>query len=237
MTAFTITWNSAFEAVPANGDDASEGALRVRQLKNSISERFEVDHSYAGDVDDGAHKKITFVDPLGAKPTQANDESYLYTKDVSATSELFFEDEAGNEVQLTSAGSSTGDIFASADEILWRGATVPSGYSVQAYDDELIRIISSATSSYPSGGSNAASVKLNASVTSGNQNANHGHTFSDSYTIPNESPALVAASGGAFNLADRVVSISGTTGNQNANHGHATNLNIKYRSFNVIRKA
>ena len=24
MTAFTITWNSAFEAVPANGDDASE---------------------------------------------------------------------------------------------------------------------------------------------------------------------------------------------------------------------
>ena len=104
MTTFTRTWNAAYEQTPADTDQASEGAERIRDLKNDISERVEVDHSYAGDVDDGMHKKVTFVDPLGAKPTQANDETYLYTKDVSGTSELFFEDEAGNEVQLTAGG-------------------------------------------------------------------------------------------------------------------------------------
>ena len=105
MTTFTSTWNTAYEAVPADSEDANLGASRIRDFKVAFSERFEIDHSLAGDTDDGYHKQITFVDPLGAKPTQADDQSYLYSKDVSGTSELFFEDEAGNEVQLTSGGA------------------------------------------------------------------------------------------------------------------------------------
>lgn len=108
MTTFTRTWNTAYEALPPDSENASQGAQRIRNLRTDIRERLEVDHSYAGDTDDGAHKQVTFVDPLGAKPTQANDESYLYTKDVSATSELFYEDESGNEVQLTVGGKIEG---------------------------------------------------------------------------------------------------------------------------------
>lgn len=105
MTTFTRTWDSAYEAIPADSDDASEGASRIRQTRVDVGERLVVDHSWAGDANDGMHKQITLVDPLGAKPTQANDETYIYSKDVSGTAELFFEDEAGNEVQLTEGGA------------------------------------------------------------------------------------------------------------------------------------
>jgi len=104
MTVFTRTWDAAYEALPADNDDLTEGASRIRYMRVDVGERLTVDHSWAGDVDDGTHIKVTLTDPLAAKPTQANDETYLYSKDVSATAELFFEDEAGNETQLSNAG-------------------------------------------------------------------------------------------------------------------------------------
>lgn len=110
MTTFTRTWDASYEASPADSQNASQGATRIREIKNDVSERLEVDHSWAGDTDDGAHLKVTFVDPLAVKPVQANDETYIYTKDVSGTSELFFEDEAGNEIQLSAALVSTNNL-------------------------------------------------------------------------------------------------------------------------------
>lgn len=104
MTVFTRVWDAAYEANPPDTQKAKLGATRIKETRTDTRERLEVDHSWAGDVDDGMHKKVTFVDPLAVKPTQANDETYLYSKDVAGTAELFFEDEAGNEVQLTSGG-------------------------------------------------------------------------------------------------------------------------------------
>lgn len=40
--AFSLTWNAAFEADPADTDQLSEGALRLRNLKEAIRERMEV---------------------------------------------------------------------------------------------------------------------------------------------------------------------------------------------------
>lgn len=54
MTTFTETWNSAFKASPADTDQRSDGANKIRQLKNAITERMEVAHKWAGDADDGA---------------------------------------------------------------------------------------------------------------------------------------------------------------------------------------
>lgn len=105
MTVFTRVWDAAYEAIPPDNQNVSQGASRIRNTRADVGERLVVDHSWAGDVDDGMHKQVTLVDPLGAKPTQANDETYIYSKDVGGTAELFFEDEAGNEIQLTSAGS------------------------------------------------------------------------------------------------------------------------------------
>ncbi len=62
MTVFTQTWNAAFEALPADGNNISEGAQRIRNHRKAVRERLEVDHSWAGDIYDGFHKKITVIE-------------------------------------------------------------------------------------------------------------------------------------------------------------------------------
>lgn len=104
MTSFTRTWNTAYEAQPADNENISLGAGRIRDLKADIQERLEVDHHHAGDANDGAHKKITLFTPLGADPATVANTGFLYTKDVNAQVELFWKDEAGNVVQLTEVG-------------------------------------------------------------------------------------------------------------------------------------
>ena len=76
----------------------------MRQLRKAVRERAEIDHSWAGDGDDGKHKQISFVNPLGGDPSTVTDEGFLYTKNVSSVVELFWKDEAGNVLQLTAVG-------------------------------------------------------------------------------------------------------------------------------------
>ncbi len=104
MTVFTSTWDAAFEAIPADTEARSLGASRIRQTKVAVQERGEVDHSWAGDADDGTHKQVTFVNPLGGDPSTVADQGYLYTKNVSSVVELFWKDESGNVLQLTAGG-------------------------------------------------------------------------------------------------------------------------------------
>lgn len=88
--AHTRTWNAAYEADPADGDAASGGALDIRQVKQDIRERLDIDHYFdiAGtDADHGFHQKVTFQAPI-ASPTIANDQSALYKKTGDKVAEL-----------------------------------------------------------------------------------------------------------------------------------------------------
>lgn len=105
--AFSRTWNAAYEAQPADTENISLGAGRIRDLKSDLQERLEIDHSHAGDADDGKHKQVTFLVPLGADPANIADHGFLYTKDVNSKVELFWEDEDGSVLQITSAGALT----------------------------------------------------------------------------------------------------------------------------------
>lgn len=105
--AYTDTWNAAFEASPADSDNVSEGAERMRDLKVAVSERLDEDHYFdtAGtDADHGEHRKITFHAPISTPSNVAN-KAFLYSKDVSSKTELHWEDEDGDEVQLTAGGA------------------------------------------------------------------------------------------------------------------------------------
>jgi len=44
MTAFTRTWNTALEAIPADANVVSQGAQRMRERWVDLRERLEVDH-------------------------------------------------------------------------------------------------------------------------------------------------------------------------------------------------
>lgn len=104
--AYTRTWDAANEAAPGATDLVSGGDDAIRNLKTDIRERMAKDHymDIAGtDADHGEHSKITFHGPQ-VKPAAVENKGFLYTKDVGAKVELFWEDEDGNEIQLTSAG-------------------------------------------------------------------------------------------------------------------------------------
>lgn len=104
--AFRTTWNTSYEATPPDSQAKSQGAQRIRELKQDIRERLEIDHIFGGmdDVDSGKHKQVT-LKQLANAPATESDEVALYSKDVSGSPELFYRPKSsGAEVQLTSAG-------------------------------------------------------------------------------------------------------------------------------------
>ena len=127
MTVFTDTWDSSFESDPSDTDQASAGAGDMRQTRVAVKERLEVDHSMAGDADDGSHKKITFVDPLAADPSTVADQGFLYTKNVSTVVELFWKDESGNVTQLTTLGKLKGATLVGEIRV-YCATTAPTGW-------------------------------------------------------------------------------------------------------------
>lgn len=115
--ANTRVWNAAYESSPADGDNVSEGAERIRNLKTDIRERLAKDHYMdpAGtDADHGEHAKLTFHAPLAEDPATVAEKGFLYTKDVlnaedELKAELFWKDEDGRALQITSGGEFDGD--------------------------------------------------------------------------------------------------------------------------------
>jgi len=124
--AFSRTWNAAYEAQPADVENISLGAGRIRNLKSDIQERLEIDHFHAGDAQDGEHKKLTFGAPI-ATPANIANKGFLYGKDVNSKIELHWEDEDGNEIQITSAGVLIG-VTITGEIRMWTTSSAPTGW-------------------------------------------------------------------------------------------------------------
>ena len=105
--SFTRNWDAAYMALPEDSDDAREGAARIRNLKTDIQERVAVDHSWTGDTNDGAHKKVSLLEQ-SADPTTATNTGFLYSKDIAGVTELFYKDSGGDVIQLTTGGAILG---------------------------------------------------------------------------------------------------------------------------------
>lgn len=104
MTTFSFVWNIAYEATPAATDQVSQGDDQLRALKEGVRERMVVDHSWVGDPNDGQHLKVTLKPQLSNLPLDSTN-GQLFSKNVGGIVELFYEDTAGNIVQITSAGT------------------------------------------------------------------------------------------------------------------------------------
>lgn len=96
--AFTRTWDTAYEATPANTDDISNDAERLRDTKVDVRERMEQDHSWAGDSDDGFHKFATMM-KRSSDPAAAADKLILYTK--TNSDKLYGREPSGEILQIT----------------------------------------------------------------------------------------------------------------------------------------
>jgi len=104
-----MAWDHRYDVnTPAGTDDPKEGDDRIREVKAALQERIAKDHyfpktgSEVSDEDAGEHKKVTLR--TGDAPTKADDKGHIYAKDVSDKAELFYIDEDGNEVQITTGG-------------------------------------------------------------------------------------------------------------------------------------
>ena len=104
-----MAWNHIYDVnTPAGGDDPKEGDDRIREVKAALQERIAKDHyfpktgSQVSDVDAGEHKKVTLR--VGSAPGAVADKGFVYAKDVDSKAELFYIDEDGNEVQITTGG-------------------------------------------------------------------------------------------------------------------------------------
>ena len=129
MTAFTRTWNTALEAIPADANVVSQGAQRMRERWVDLRERLEVDHEFGGESgtpsEAGYHKKITFREQSGDPTIPANNIG-LYSKDVTGKTELFWKDPDSNVTQLTHLGKLRAFITSNR----WTGAQISNEYSL-----------------------------------------------------------------------------------------------------------
>lgn len=104
--AFTYTLDCA---LPVGTQAPSVLDDYARNDKSAWAERMNVDHYFdltgteVSDAATGQHRQVEFYGPI-TKPTSAANKSWLYAKDVSDVVELHWEDESGNEIQLTTVG-------------------------------------------------------------------------------------------------------------------------------------
>ena len=106
-TVFTSIYDTA---TPLGTDVPSSIDDQIRNTKAAVQERSNVDHYWpltgtqVSDTAAGEHRQISFFGPIST-PTNAVDKGFLYIKDFSAKVELTWEDEDGDELQLTDGGT------------------------------------------------------------------------------------------------------------------------------------
>lgn len=127
---FATSWTPGYEAIPADTEQESLGASRIRDLKFQLRSRLAQDHSWAGDGNDGYHKQVTLLqqttNPIPAFDAGATG-GVLFTESVSGEAELIYADNNGHTTQLTSQGSLSQNVPAGS-VFYYAGPTVPAGY-------------------------------------------------------------------------------------------------------------
>ena len=102
--AFSKTWD---ESVPAGTVDANTIDTIIQDFKTAVRERLQFGGMYFPSTHDelsGEFSNVRMAEQA-AKPTAVANKGFLYVKDVSGIPELFYEDDAGSETQLTTAGA------------------------------------------------------------------------------------------------------------------------------------
>ena len=127
---FSTVWNSGYEAIPADTEQESLGASRIRDLKQQLRLRLSQDHSWNGDGNDGYHKQVTLLQqaqtPIPSFDAGATGGS-LFTESVNGNDELLWADNNGHTTQLTASGG-TPQVVPPGTISYFAGPTTPSGY-------------------------------------------------------------------------------------------------------------
>ena len=101
--AYVETWD---ETKPAGSREANIGDDDIREYKRAMRERLAGGGMYFPSTDDsnaGLYQYVKFIEQ-SSNPTSEANRGFLFCKDVSAVTELYWMDSAGTVTQLTSGG-------------------------------------------------------------------------------------------------------------------------------------
>ena len=144
--AFTFTWDSAFEASPADADKISAGADSIRDLKVAIRERLEVEHDFEAT---GKHLpgKVTALQVDTAANLSLVENGLGYATDEK---KIYRGTASGKEViDLTGQA----DYFAAGTKMLFYQDTAPTGWVIlDTLDDKLVYITKGSAAGGQTGG-------------------------------------------------------------------------------------
>lgn len=128
MTAFTYTWNATFTATPADSENWTLGAQRIRETRAATGERLAVDHSLAGNADDGKHLRVTLIPRASAValPLDATNGA-LFIAPIGGLNEVFYQDSAGTVTQMTGGGIVLGGTLV-GEVKMWPWDTLPARF-------------------------------------------------------------------------------------------------------------
>ena len=164
--AFDRAWNTTYEGQPADTENINLGATRIRNLKVDVRERLGVDHSFGDAADTGKHLKVTLA-LLNSDPATSGTDGFVYTKTVAGSTELFWEDNAGRKLQLTSAGALAAPApFPSGTVMLFQQAAPPSGWTqVVTNTDKVLRLVNDGSGGATGGSWTISGLTANSSTT------------------------------------------------------------------------
>lgn len=113
------------ESKPGDSDIVSQFPAVERLFRDIIESWLLIDHDT-----DGEHIQVTLPE-LGADPTNATNTGFLYTKDDSGDTELFYEDDDGNVIQMTADGGAGPGLasFPANTSMLFYQSAAPTGWT------------------------------------------------------------------------------------------------------------
>jgi len=142
------------ESKPGDSDIVSQYPAVERLFRDVIESWLLIDHDTAGE-----HKQVTLPE-LGADPSAATNTGFLYTKDDSGDTELFYRDDSGNIVQFTADGGAGPGLasFPATTSMLFYQSAAPTGWTkdvASLLNNHGIRVVTSTAWSTGSNGADA----------------------------------------------------------------------------------
>lgn len=218
---------------PAGTRDRSLGDDDIREFKRAECERQNEDHvrpaDETGETLVGYHRKVQLYrqtsDPAAVALT-----GIAYTKDIGAgVIELFYEDAAGNVIQLTSAGKLMAlgtNVLRTGDKLLSSNTNTPTGWTDESttYDDKFIRL--SKDTPLDTGGANThdhGAATGSHTLTSA-EVPSHSHTFAVNQAAGGGSNTSVYNNVGASETGTLSTSSSGSGGGHTHTVASADNV-------------
>lgn len=116
-------------------DQKQQGDDHIRLIKKVVKATVEVDHEIDDNANAGNHLQVTMPE-RASDPTNVANKGFLYTKDVSGITELFYQDDAGTIKQLTDDGKLKLDTFTTIDTT---SIHIGDGYNYRVLDNMYVQ--------------------------------------------------------------------------------------------------